>query len=282
MRNTERRSVVGVNFREIGLRSSAIVRPYVRSKMPRLRWTPDLHHCFVHAVERLGGEDRATPKMVLQIMDVEDLTISHVKSHLQMYRSMKHERMIQEAAMEAKKNGKEPRMHHSNNYSSHTMCCQQKRLNGKGLINNKALLYQGCGVVHNPANGLSLKNASLTSQRRQKKGQWIGKRGKEPFLHEEIASEECEQKPADSTYIIFTDLLKSCVSKETNDQDKMSAGATGCKKNQYQSLEELTEIAQRIDGGRTSLSLKSNVSKPLSKLSKAKNSSDVSLELTLA
>ncbi|OMO64821.1 hypothetical protein COLO4_31794 [Corchorus olitorius] len=71
------------------------VRPYVRSKMPRLRWTPDLHHCFVHAVERLGGEDRATPKMVLQIMDVKGLTISHVKSHLQMYRSMKHEQMIQ-------------------------------------------------------------------------------------------------------------------------------------------------------------------------------------------
>jgi hypothetical protein len=66
--------------------------------------------------------------------------------------------------MEAKKNDKEPRMHHSN-YFSHTMCCQQKRLNGKGLINNKALLYQGCGVVHNPANGLALKNASLTSQR---------------------------------------------------------------------------------------------------------------------
>lgn len=34
-----------------------VVRPYVRSKMPRLRWTPDLHRCFVHAVERLGGED---------------------------------------------------------------------------------------------------------------------------------------------------------------------------------------------------------------------------------
>lgn len=35
-----------------------MVRPYVRSKMPRLRWTPDLHRSFVHAVQRLGGEDR--------------------------------------------------------------------------------------------------------------------------------------------------------------------------------------------------------------------------------
>jgi len=33
------------------------VRPYVRSKTPRLRWTPDLHRRFVHAVERLGGQD---------------------------------------------------------------------------------------------------------------------------------------------------------------------------------------------------------------------------------
>lgn len=33
------------------------VRPYVRSKMPRLRWTPDLHHRFVHSIERLGGQD---------------------------------------------------------------------------------------------------------------------------------------------------------------------------------------------------------------------------------
>ncbi|KAK6932289.1 SANT/Myb domain, partial [Dillenia turbinata] len=75
--------------------SSPVVRPYVRSKMPRLRWTLDLHHCFVHAVDRLGGEDRATPKMILQIMDVKGLTISHIKSHLQMYRSMRHEQVLQ-------------------------------------------------------------------------------------------------------------------------------------------------------------------------------------------
>lgn len=38
-------------------KTSSSVRPYVRSKMPRLRWTPDLHHRFVNAVERLGGQE---------------------------------------------------------------------------------------------------------------------------------------------------------------------------------------------------------------------------------
>lgn len=33
------------------------VRQYVRSRLPRLRWTQDLHHCFVLAVERLGGQE---------------------------------------------------------------------------------------------------------------------------------------------------------------------------------------------------------------------------------
>jgi hypothetical protein len=33
------------------------VRQYNRSKLPRLRWTPDLHMTFVHAVERLGGQE---------------------------------------------------------------------------------------------------------------------------------------------------------------------------------------------------------------------------------
>ncbi|KAL4296357.1 hypothetical protein GQ457_12G018870 [Hibiscus cannabinus] len=81
-------------------RSSRTINGAKRSiRAPRMRWTTTLHAHFVHAVQLLGGHERATPKSVLELMNVKDLTLAHVKSHLQMYRTVKSTDKGSERAM---------------------------------------------------------------------------------------------------------------------------------------------------------------------------------------
>ncbi|XP_019418781.1 PREDICTED: transcription factor BOA-like [Lupinus angustifolius] len=223
-----------------------MVRVYNRSKLPRVRWTPELHRCFVHAVQNLGGEDRATPKMILQLMNVNWLTISHIKSHLQMYRNMKQEQQMSQAKKNFMTPHFVPRSTLESNYS-HQNIHQWSR--GTDHYAEELALIQAQGNHH------ELKC-------------YYGNKGTESM----VICKGDEQKK--HTYIVFKDLLGSQSVQETKNPPGMeSLGAAAAYKSYHQRLGE------QKDEDMLSLSLGSR--QGLNDQEPRPDANDVSLELKL-
>ncbi|KAL5581505.1 hypothetical protein UlMin_013947 [Ulmus minor] len=111
------------------------VRKYNKSEFPRLRWTPELHQLFIEAVQSLGGKDKATPKRILQMMSVKGLKISHVKSHLQMYRSTKDDEEFNLFVSKQKLSRKQylHEMHFKDNSRVVSIFSPQRKMSGNEL-----------------------------------------------------------------------------------------------------------------------------------------------------
>ncbi|KAK1360154.1 hypothetical protein POM88_044628 [Heracleum sosnowskyi] len=71
-------------------------RPLLGMGKPRLYWSRGLHARFVRAVSELGGSSSATPKEILNKMNVPGLTREQVKSHLQKVRTSEARKTLQQ------------------------------------------------------------------------------------------------------------------------------------------------------------------------------------------
>ncbi|KAF7094112.1 hypothetical protein CFC21_096456 [Triticum aestivum] len=83
------------------------------SKKPRVVWSVELHRKFVAAVNQLGI-DKAVPKRILELMNVEKLTRENVASHLQKYRLYLRRLSAvasQQASIAAAFGGRDPFLH---------------------------------------------------------------------------------------------------------------------------------------------------------------------------
>ncbi|CAE6246849.1 unnamed protein product [Arabidopsis arenosa] len=59
-----------------------------RKNHGRVVWSHELHQKFLNAIDQLGGNEKAIPKKIHAVMNVEGLTRLNVATHLQKYRQL--------------------------------------------------------------------------------------------------------------------------------------------------------------------------------------------------
>ncbi|XVE71105.1 hypothetical protein DITRI_Ditri10aG0123800 [Diplodiscus trichospermus] len=131
-------------------------------KKPRVVWSVELHRKFVAAVNQLGL-DKAVPKKILDLMNVEGLTRENVASHLQKYRLyLKRLSSVatQQANMVAALGSKDPSYLHMGSMDGFG---DFRTLTGPGRISSASLSsYQPGGMFGrlNSSAALSLRGIS--------------------------------------------------------------------------------------------------------------------------
>lgn len=157
------------------------VRQYNRSEVPRMRWTEELHRQFVEAVECLGGQDEATPKRILQLMGAKGVSISHIKSHLQMYRasissssSTHHQPSLQKSTSTAASNSKRV-------FFTREDCASQEGNAPASDKNIYTTTLRGCGQYSSPYQIPSLQQVFRC---------WEQKRGRVPWNSDVLTTEK--------------------------------------------------------------------------------------------
>ncbi|TKY73092.1 Two-component response regulator ARR12 [Spatholobus suberectus] len=128
-------------------------------KKPRVVWSVELHRKFVAAVNQLSL-DKAVPKKILDLMNVEGLTRENVASHLQKYR-LYLKKATQQANMVAALGGSDSylRMGSIDGYGD--FCTSS----GSGRISNSTLPYASGGIfgrLNSPA-GLNMRGISSSA-----------------------------------------------------------------------------------------------------------------------